>query len=92
MSRITLLLALVFMAAPAVAQAPATQTRPSPKAQKPADKLVCRFINTTGSRLIGDRVCKTRAQWDADADAAREDFENAPRRPSGDPTPASAPN
>ena len=67
---------------PALAQAP-TQVQVA-KTQKPQDKVVCRSINTTGSRISSERVCKTRAEWDADADATRDALENGPRRPSGD--------
>lgn len=81
---------LVIVAAstsvPALAQ-PATQPISVSKPAKAGDKVVCRFINTTGSRLSGERVCKTRAQWEAESDRNREDFENAPRQPSADPSP-----
>jgi hypothetical protein len=78
----TLLLATAALSWPALAQAP-TQVQ-APKTLKAQDKVVCRSINTTGSRISSERVCKTRAEWDADADATRDQLENAPRRPSGD--------
>ena len=77
-----LVLVSAVLSWPALAQAPA-QVQVE-KTQKPQDKLVCRSINTTGSRISSERVCKTRAEWDADADATRDQFENSPRRPSGD--------
>jgi hypothetical protein len=87
MKRSALLLALTAVAgAPAVAQ-PSVSSQPvqvTAKADKPEDKVACRTINTTGSRLLGERVCKTRAQWAAESDRTREEFENGPRRPSGD--------
>lgn len=82
-----LVLVAAFISLPAFAQStqqPVTVT----KAAKPEDKVVCRFINTTGSRLGGERVCKTRAQWEAESDRNREDFENSPRQPSADPSPS----
>lgn len=88
MTRTGLLLVAAAISVPVAAQpTTTTQTAAVAKPSKPEDKVVCRFINTTGSRLGSERVCKTRAQWDADADQMREDFENAPRRPSADPSP-----
>jgi hypothetical protein len=89
MIRTALVLALsIAIGAPTTAQPlPAPQQTQVAAKIKPEDKIVCRFINTTGSRLSGERVCKTRAQWSSDADQARDEFENAPRRPSGDPSP-----
>lgn len=88
MTRTALLFALIGIGMPVMAQplSPPQQTQVAAKI-RPEDKIVCRFINTTGSRLSGERVCKTRAQWSADADQAREEFENSPRRPSADPSP-----
>lgn len=40
---------------------------PVQKADKPAkEKPVCRSVRKTGSRLP-ERVCKTQAEWDAEA-------------------------
>ena len=90
MTRTTLIVALLATTgAPAFAQPvpPAQQAQTAAKSNNPDDKVVCRFINTTGSRLSGEHVCKTRAQWAREADMVRDEFENGPRRPSGDPTP-----
>ena len=89
---------IAFLIATAIITASATVTSPvdrSPQAAKNAqadEKVVCRSINTTGSRLGGERVCKTRAQWNAESDQTREDFENAPRQPSGDQFTPNDPN
>jgi hypothetical protein len=83
MKRIALLMVLTAaLSCPTFAQAP-RQVQP-PKTHNPEDKIVCRSINTTGSRISSERVCKTLAQWEADADATRDELENGPRRPSGD--------
>lgn len=91
MNRTALIVALfVTTGAPAFAQPLPPAQKAQAAAAKPTkgeDKIVCRFINTTGSRILGERVCKTRAEWSADADRTREDFENSPRQPSGDPSP-----
>lgn len=35
----------------------------------PGDKLVCKYIKTTGSRLEQQKVCGTKSQWEvADRD------------------------
>lgn len=81
--RIFFAAAAVFGSA-ALAATPTTQAKPAGKSADKANRLVCKAINTTGSRIMSDRVCKTQREWDTDADAARDDFENAPRRPSGD--------
>lgn len=86
MTRTALLLAAAI-SVPVAAQPTASSISAVTKAAKPEDKVVCRMINSTGSRIGGERVCKTRAQWQADSDQARDDFENSPRRPSGDPSP-----
>ena len=85
-SKAWLVLVSTFASVPVFAQ-PAPHAAGIQKPSKAQDKVVCRLINTTGSRLGGERVCKTRAEWDAEADRNREDFETSPRQPSGDPSP-----
>lgn len=92
MSRIAFLVAAAVVAAPATARSPAGQSSPAAKSTQADEKVVCRLINTTGSRLGGERVCKTRAQWNAESDRTREDFEDAPRQPSGDQFTPTDPN
>lgn len=92
MCRIAFLVAAVIVAAPANAGSPVGQSPLTAKSTQAEEKVVCRLVNTTGSRLGGERVCKTRAQWNADSDRTREDFENAPRRPSGDQFTPNDPN
>ena len=41
---------------------------------KPEEKLECRRDAVTGSRLSGRRVCKTRAQWKAEAESTRDEM------------------
>lgn len=40
---------------------------------QPLEKLECRRESVTGSRLSGRRVCKTRAQWKAEAESVRDE-------------------
>ena len=57
--RSTLLL-LATVAAPAIAQ-----TAADAPAKPKADKKICRTIDTTGSIMVGTRVCHTKAEWAA---------------------------
>jgi hypothetical protein len=54
-------------AAPAAPAAPAAA--PAPKGKNDPDKVVCRTILPTGTRLGGTRVCHTQAEW---ADITRD--------------------
>jgi hypothetical protein len=74
-----------MISVPVAAQAPTTQAQVTPKPTRPEDKVICRFVNTTGSRLLGDRTCKTRAQWQADSETAQDIWDHADRHPSGNP-------
>lgn len=46
-------------------QAASTPTSATPAAATPADdaKIVCKTINTTGSRLGGKRICASKKEW-----------------------------
>ena len=37
----------------------------------PDEKVICKHVTVTGSRL-GQRICRTKAQWQREADEARE--------------------
>ncbi len=55
-------------------------------------KVVCRTFEVTGSRLGGNRVCKTRDQWEADKlrteeEALESQREGSVRDPQGDRRP-----
>ena len=56
-----------FIAAPAIAQAPAaeppTQAQTNAKPANDPNEVICEKQEVTGSRLGGKRVCMTRAQW-----------------------------
>lgn len=52
-------------------QMPAPPTEP--KAAEP--KKICRRETATSSRLDVKRVCKTRAEWDAEEGAHRREFQ-----------------
>jgi hypothetical protein len=77
--------AAAVIAAPAAAGDAPTQGQ---AAQKPdaSQKVVCKFVDTTGSRLSRNRECKTRAQWQAESEAAADDIEHGSQRATGEAT------
>jgi hypothetical protein len=79
-----LLAAAAAVSLPAAASAQSSPAQPTAK-PRPEDKVECRFVNTTGSRLSRDRECKTRAQWEHEADDQRNDLEHQEQRATGDP-------
>ena len=40
-----------------------------------ADQMVCRTVRETGSMLGRNRICKTRAQWEADRRDTRQSID-----------------
>ncbi|WP_448502370.1 hypothetical protein [Sphingomonas sp.] len=54
------------------------QSAVAPTASKAddAEKMICKRSKVTGSLVRKQRDCRTKAQWAAIADAAREDGEN----------------
>ena len=56
----------------------------SAAAAKPAaldpNKIVCKNINRTGSRLASDRVCMTRGEWDQAERAAQKEVQQLQAR------------
>lgn len=70
-------LALATLGAPLLAdsgssttQAPTTKTDASDP-----NKVICRRIETIGTRLDAKRICRTRAEWEAEQQANRQDLE-----------------
>jgi hypothetical protein len=89
MTRSALLLAIIaVLTTPAVA-ADSPSSAPSQataKADRPDDKVICKFVNTTGSRLSRNRLCQTRAQWDQMSHDAIDDINTGLGRATGDAT------
>ena len=52
----------LFSAVPAVAQVADAPTAKTKKVVDP-NKKVCRTVDTTGSIMMGTRVCHTKAEW-----------------------------
>lgn len=74
------------IAAPAAAgvNAPTGQAPASAKTDRPEDKVVCRFVNSTGSRLSRQKECHTRAEWDRESEATQDDISRQSSRATGD--------
>lgn len=70
-------LIVLAAAAPATAQAPATQTADisSEVRKNPLDKIVCRTEEGLGSRLNRKRVCMSVREWKDQADDSRDAVE-----------------
>jgi hypothetical protein len=81
-----LLTMVAIVATPAVAGTPTAQVQPAAKFDKPQDKVICRFVNTTGSRLSRNKECKTRAQWDRESEDTQDDIEHQSARATGEAT------
>lgn len=70
-------IALVLLAAvPAQAGEPAPTAKPEAKDDQ-LNKVVCRRVEVIGTRLSAKKVCRTQAQWDADAATNRQDLERS---------------
>lgn len=54
---------LAVAASPAVAK--------DDKDKPDTERVVCKNVRETGSRLAGERVCKTKAEWDREKQEAR---------------------
>lgn len=61
---------MISAATPAAAPTDAAEAPPAPK-----EKLICTKATVTGSPARSKRVCQTRAQWEADKEEARKDYE-----------------
>ena len=80
-----LLVLSAAISAPVLAGNPTVPAQSTSKPD-PENKIVCKFINTTGSRLRRDRECRTRAEWERAPEATRDDVERQEQRATGDPS------
>ena len=72
-------MALMFGAAPALAQAQGTDST-NPAAKKDPNRIVCEKIQETGSRLNSRKVCMTVQQWEDQRRRDRESLQDAQQR------------
>lgn len=70
-------LALATTVVPAVAGASASDGAEATKAKSASDpnRVICRRVETIGSRLGSKRICQTAAQWAAQEAENRQDIE-----------------
>jgi len=69
---------MMLAAGPVRAEDPAPQPAAKTEADEGAlNKVVCRRVEAIGTRLSSKKVCRTQAQWDADASANRQDLERS---------------
>jgi invasion protein IalB len=72
--------ALLFAAAPALAQTQAAN-QPAPAAKdKDPNRIICQRVEETGSRVAAKKVCMTAQQWEEKRRADREYLEDAQQR------------
>jgi hypothetical protein len=57
--------------------APLLAQQSAPKNARDPNEIVCERQQEIGSRLGGERVCKTRAQWAEERRVSREDIDKA---------------
>lgn len=70
-------LALMVLAAPAAAKSSEPATASAQADVGDNNKMVCRRVEAIGTRLGSKKVCRTKAQWDAEAAANRQDLERS---------------
>lgn len=74
---IVVALGLATTPLPAAAEGPVqgtTEAKPGPSADA---KKICRRITVTGTRMP-KRFCRTKAEWDSDADQVKRDLRTGP--------------
>jgi hypothetical protein len=79
----SLLISMLVLAS--AAADPSAQVEVTAKAAKSEDKVNCKMVYSTGSRLRGNRVCMTRRQWNDLQKETTEQLEHAMERPTGTP-------
>lgn len=71
-------LALLSLSGQAMANSPDNNQPPAAKVDEgEQNKVVCRRVEAIGTRLASRRVCRTKAQWDAEAAANRQDLDRS---------------
>jgi len=70
-------LVLGALSAPALADsASATASGPTTKTEtNDPNRMICKRVETIGSRLGAKRVCRTKSEWDADQASNRQDLD-----------------
>lgn len=63
---------------PAPRANPATTVAPATVTANPEDKVICRYLEETGSRLGGKKICMKKSDWQSQAADARRQRDFAP--------------
>ncbi|MFM5949503.1 MAG: hypothetical protein ACKOPM_09795 [Novosphingobium sp.] len=69
--------ALLMMAGPVAAKSDSAAGSSAQSDEGETNKMVCRRVESIGTRLGSKKVCRTKAQWDAEAAANRQDLERS---------------
>lgn len=70
-------IALLMMAGPVSAKSDTATSNSAQSDEGETNKMVCRRVESIGTRLGSKKVCRTKAQWDAEAAANRQDLERS---------------
>ncbi len=73
-------LASIAVAVPAAAQAPAAQASAAVQKDKDPNRIICEREEVIGSRLGGQKICKTAHEWQESRQQAREQIDDWQRR------------
>ena len=76
------ILGAVLISSVGLAQAPSSSRSSNASGNNP-NQRICRVIGETGSRLGSNRVCMTRAQWEAQRRETRQDIEQSQSQRAG---------
>lgn len=69
---------LLASGAPVLADTASSSSQPTTKAEdNDPNKVICRRIESIGTRLSTKRVCRTKAEWDAEQAANRQTIERS---------------
>jgi hypothetical protein len=79
---LALFLAISALAADVPPAQPAAE--PAPK----RERMICRRLEQTGTRMSGREVCRTQSQWDYDERSARDVLRDKQLRDIIDPVPS----
>ena len=63
----SIIVASILLAASGTTDAPAPQQK---------EKVICKTLPTTGTRLARDRICMTKSQWRAHQDGTERDVDS----------------
>ena len=81
------MLTFVLASAALAADTPASQPAAEPPVTRKDERMICRRLEQTGTRMSGREVCRTQSQWDYDTNSARDVLRDKQLRDVIDPVP-----